>query len=148
MTPPSISPDDLPAARQNTAALIRQYLTAFNAGDIDAMQACVDDDIVHDVNQGERRVGKDKFHAFNARMAHHYRETLEDIVVMVNKDGTRASAEFNVDGKYLETDSGLPDAHGQIYQIPAGIFFAIRNNKISRITTYYNLTEWITQVAS
>ncbi len=132
--------------RIETAAMIRRYFDAFNAGDSDGMIGCLTDDVIHDVNQGERRTGKDKFRAFNARMTHHYRERLEDIAVMVSKDGTRAAAEFNVNGKYLATDSGLPEAQGQTYRLPAGTFFAIRDGKIARVTTYYNLTDWITQV--
>ncbi len=134
--------------RIETAALIRRYYDAFNAGDGEAMLACLTDDVIHDVNQGERRVGKEKFRAFNARMDHHYKERLEGIAVMVSKDGTRAAAEFNVNGKYLATDSGLPEAKGQTYILPAGTFFAIRDGKIARVTTYYNLTDWITQVSS
>jgi steroid delta-isomerase-like uncharacterized protein len=132
--------------RIETAALIRHYYEAFNAGDSDGMLACLTDDVIHDVNQGERRTGKDKFRAFNARMTHHYRERLETIAVMVSKDGSRAAAEFNVHGEYLQTDSGLPEAKGQTYVLPAGTFFAIRDGKIARVTTYYNLTDWIAQV--
>jgi steroid delta-isomerase-like uncharacterized protein len=132
--------------RIETAALIRSYYDAFNAGDSEGMLAHLTDDVIHDVNQGERRTGKDKFRAFNARMTHHYRERLENIVVMVSKDGMRAAAEFNVHGTYLTTDSGLPAAKGQTYILPAGTFFAIRDGKIARVTTYYNLTDWIAQV--
>ena len=133
--------------RIETAALVRRYYDAFNAGDGEGMLACLTDDVVHDVNQGERRTGKEKFRAFNARMAHHYRERLADIAVMVSKDGSRAAAEYNVDGAYLATDSGLPQAKGQTYILPAGTFFAIRDGKIARVTTYYNLTDWIAQVS-
>lgn len=139
--------EDESKTRVETAALIRRYYEAFNAGDSEGMLACLTDDVIHDVNQGERRTGKDKFRAFNARMAHHYREKLEDIAVMVSKDGSRAAAEFNVNGAYLETDSGLPPAKGQTYILPAGTFFAIRDGKIARVTTYYNLTDWIAQVS-
>ncbi len=135
-------------ARQATAALIRSYYEAFNKGDDAAMLAAAADDVIHDVNQGERRQGKDKFNAFMARMAHHYKEQLEDIAVMVNKDGTRAAAEFNVSGTYLNAEQGLPEANGQTYKLPAGAFFAIRDGKIARVTTYYNLTDWIAQVAT
>ena len=111
------------------------------------MIAFLTDDVIHDVNQGERRTGKDKFRAFNARMTHHYREHLDGVTVMVSKDGQRAAAEFNVNGTYLATDSGLPAAKGQTYKLPAGTFFAIRDGKIARVTTYYNLTDWIAQVS-
>ena len=133
--------------RIETAKLIRSYYDAFNSGDSEAMLAHLTDDVIHDVNQGERRTGKDKFRAFNARMTHHYKEVLTDIVVLVSKDGTRAAAEFNVNGTYLNSDTDLPPAKGQTYKLPGGTFFAIRDGKIARVTTYYNLTDWITQVA-
>lgn len=134
-------------ARAKTAQLIRDYYAAFNKGDSDGMLGFLTDDVIHDVNQGERREGKDKFKAFNARMDHNYKEELKDIVVLVSKDATRAAAEFNVHGVYKNSEDGLPPAKGQKYVLPAGTFFAIRDGKIARVTTYYNLTDWITQVA-
>ncbi len=142
-----MSQENSSEARQEAAALIRQYYDAFNAGDSDGMLACLAEDVLHDVNQGERRVGKDKFKAFMARMLHHYKETLSNITVMVSKDGTRVAAEFNVEGQYMKSESGLPDAIGQTYRLPAGAFFEVKDGKIARVTTYYNLTDWITQVA-
>ena len=139
---------DRATARRATAALIRRYYEAFNAGDNAGMIACLTDDIIHDVNQGERRTGIEKFKAFNARMNHNYKERLENIAVMVSQDGTRASAEFNVHGMYVNSEEGLPAAKGQKYVLPAGTFFAIRDGKIARVTTYYNLTDWIMQVSA
>jgi steroid delta-isomerase-like uncharacterized protein len=133
-------------APQSTEVLVRRYFEAFNRGDHDGMLACIAEDIVHDVNQGERRAGKERFRAFLARMAHHYSETLANIAVMVSADGTRAAAEFNVVGRYLVTETGLPDAKGQRYALPAGTFFAVRDGQFTRVTTYYNLTDWIMQV--
>ena len=138
---------DESAARAATAALIRDYYQAFNSGNSDGMIAFLSEDVIHDVNQGERRMGLDMFKAFNARMDHHYKEKLENVTVMVSKDGARAAAEFNVHGVYKATDSGLPEAKGQTYILPAGTFFAIRDGKIARVTTYYNLTDWIAQVS-
>ena len=135
------------ATRIATAKLIRAYYDACNRGDSEGMIAMLTEDVIHDVNQGERRHGKDKFRAFNARMAHNYTEKLEDIVVMVSKDGARASAEFNVHGVYKNSEEGLPPAKGQKYVLPAGTFFAIRDGKIARVTTYYNLTDWMLQVS-
>ena len=75
-------------------------------------------------------------------------ETLTDIVVFANEDGTRAAAEFVVNGEYLMTDPGLPEAKGQRYVLPAGTFFALKDGKIIRVTTYYNLNDWIAQVSA
>lgn len=135
-------------ARIDTAKLIRSYYDAFNAGDSDAMLDHLADDVVHDVNQGERREGLAKFREFNGLMTHHYKETLTEIAVMVSKDGSRAAAEFIVNGTYLNTDNGLPPATGQKYNLPAGTFFEVRDGKIARVSTYYNLTAWTKQVSA
>ena len=111
-----------------------------------AFVAQVTDDVVHDINQGGREVGKDAFRAFCQKMARSYREQLTDIVVFGNADGTRGAAEFTVNGQYLATDEGLPEATGQAYVLPAGAFFEIRDGKVARITNYYNLPHWIAAV--
>lgn len=134
--------------RDTTIALVRRYYDAFNAGDTDGMLACLGDDIEHRVNEGAHRIGKDKFREFCGHMGVSYREQLQDIVIFANDDGTRAAAEFVVHGEYLETDPGLPEAKGQTYVLPAGGFFDIRGDRIVRITTFYNLNDWIRQVSA
>ena len=129
-----------------TETLIKRYYEAFNRGDGDGMLACLADDVVHDVNQGLRRPGKAAFAVFCQHMSRCYEEKLENIAVMANADGSRAAAEFNVNGKYLETDEGLPPAKGQTYKLPGGTFFAVKDGRITRVTTYYNLTDWLMQV--
>lgn len=130
----------------DAAALISAYLDAFNRGDRAAMLGHLTDDVAHDVNQGGREVGRDAFAAFMARMDRCYREKLVDIVVMAAPDGRRAAAEFIVEGTYLATDEGLPEARGQTYRLPAGAFYAIRDGRIARVTMFYNLTDWLAQV--
>lgn len=129
-----------------TEALVRRYYDAFNRGDSEAMLACLADDVIHDVNQGMRRPGKDAFRAFCAHMSRCYAEQLDGLVILVSADGRRAAAEFNVLGTYLSTDGDLPPAKGQRYALPAGTFFVIDRDRIARITTYYNLTDWLVQV--
>ena len=131
-----------------TTDTIRRYFDAFNAGDANAMLALVSDDVEHHVNQGDVRKGRAAFAEFCAHMGVSYAEQLRDIVIFASDDGTRGAAEFVVHGEYLQTDPGLPDAHGQTYILPAGSFFALRDGKITRVTTYYNLQDWIRQVSA
>ncbi|KQO30578.1 nuclear transport factor 2 family protein [Pseudomonas chengduensis] len=126
--------------------LVQAYYAAFNAGDMPAFLDLLADDVVHDINQGERQVGKATFAAFMDKMNRCYRERLADIVVMQNAAGDRAAAEFVVHGEYLADDEGLPPANGQTYVLPAGAFFEIKNGKVARISNYYNLNDWIAQV--
>jgi steroid delta-isomerase-like uncharacterized protein len=135
-------------AAADTVALIERYYAAFNAGDNEAMLACVAEDVVHDVNQGARRTGKAAFRVFSAHMERCYAEQLESIVVMATADGARAAVEFDVLGTYIETDDGLPPASGQTYRLPAGAFFEVRDGLIARVTTYYNLAAWLKQIAA
>jgi len=137
----------MPDVRENTMALIERYYAAFNAMDIDAILACLTDDVAHDINQGARETGKDAFRAFLGRMDHAYSEQLQDIIVMTSTDGARAAAEFMVHGVYKVADEGFPPAHGQSYVLPAGGFFDITDGKIARVSVYYNLTDWIAQVS-
>jgi steroid delta-isomerase-like uncharacterized protein len=130
-----------------TEELVRRYYDAFNAKDFDGMLACVADDIRHDVNEGGRRGGKGAFREFLKSMDRCYDERLEDIVVMVDQTGRRAAAEFVVHGRYLVADPGLPEAHGQKYVLPVGAFLEVADGKIARVTTYYNLKNWIAQVS-
>lgn len=133
--------------RADTIALIRRYYDAFNAGNAEGMLACLTDDIEHRVNEGAHRIGKEKFAEFCGHMGVSYREQLKDMVIFANDEGTRGAAEFVVHGEYLKTDPGLPEAKGQGYVLPAGGFFDIRDGKIARITTFYNLNDWIAQVS-
>ncbi|MCA3323306.1 MAG: nuclear transport factor 2 family protein [Roseomonas sp.] len=129
-----------------TQDIISAYLAAFNRGDWAGMLALLADDVVHDINQGGAEHGKAAFAGFLDRMARCYREELRDIVILVSADGTRAAAEFQVHGKYLAQDAGLPPARGQRYTLPAGAFFGLKDGRITRVTMYYNLREWLRQV--
>jgi steroid delta-isomerase-like uncharacterized protein len=128
-------------------ATVQAYFDAFNAGDTDAMLACLSDDVAHHVNEGNIRTGKAAFAEFCAHMSACYAENLTDMVIFEAEGGTRAAAEYTVNGTYKSTDAGLPEARGQTYSIPAGSFFTLRDGKITRVTTRYNLSDWTAQVA-
>lgn len=126
---------------------VERYFAAFNAGDVQGMLAELAEDVEHRVNQGGVRHGRAAFAEFCERMARHYRERLEDIVILVAEDGSRAAAEYVVHGTYLATDEGLPEARGQSYVLPAASFFALADGRITRVSTHYNLPDWIRQVS-
>lgn len=129
-----------------TLALLQRYYDAFNGQDWAGMLDCLAEDVAHDLNQGVREIGRPAFAVFLARMATCYREQLEPVVVMASDDGSRGAAEYVVHGTYLADDEGLPPASGQQYRLPGGAFFAVENGRISRVSNYYNLEDWIDQV--
>ena len=126
---------------------IERYFTAFNAGDIPGMLECLSEDVDHHVNEGKVRKGKALFAEFCAHMSRCYDETLTDMVIFEAPDHARAAAEYVVNGRYLATDDGLPQANDQTYKLTAGSFFDLADGKITRVTTRYNLSDWIAQVS-
>lgn len=137
---------DFGAANQ-TVSLIESYYARFNAGDLEGMLALLDQDVIHDINQGEREKGKAAFRLFLDRMSSNYKERIQDIVIFSSPDGLRGACEYRVSGTYLKADPGLPPAHGQTYSIPGGAFFSIKAGKITRVSNYYNAQEWLNCVS-
>lgn len=127
--------------------IVHAYYQAFNEKNWDKMLSLVDEKIQHDSNQGETRMGKELFKKFVEKMDVAYDEKLTDIVIMGEDSNTRVAAEFVVNGIYKVAEQGLPAAHGQKYVLPAGAFLEVKNGKITRVTTYYNLELWIQLVS-
>lgn len=125
---------------------VLDYYAAFNRGDRAGLLALLHPEVVHDINQGQREVGREAFATFFDAMADSYREQVRDVVVMATHDGLRCGAEYVVDGQYLATAVGLPKASGQRYSLPGGAFFEFRDGLIWRVTNYYNLSDWLRQV--
>ncbi len=126
--------------------LIKSYYEFFNKKDFSQMTSLLDEDVCHELNEGEVQVGRPQFQAFMKVMDEHYEEQVKDLVVFQTNDKNRYSAEFFIEGIYKKTQSGLPPARGQKYRLRVGAFFETRGNKISRVTNYYNLRQWISLV--
>lgn len=111
------------------------------------MLSLVHPDVRHEPNQGEVRIGKDQFKEFMQRMEEAYEEELTDMVFFTEASGSRVAAEFMVKGVYKKAEEGLPPARGQTYKLPAAAFLEVKEGKVSRVTTYYNLPLWIQLVS-
>ena len=126
--------------------LIQEYYNSFNEGDLNKFMSFLHEEIAHDINHTGREIGKEKFLIFMKRMNDCYQETIKNLIIMTDEDGQHAAAEFVVEGMYKKTDSGLPPAQGQTYTLSGGAFFEIKDNKIIRVTNYYNLNDWLKQI--
>ena len=122
--------------------LVKEYYSHFNNGNWEGMRTLLDENIRHEPNQGQPRLGLTLFEEFQAHMDKCYEEKLTDMVFLGEPTGKRVAVEFVVNGIYKATDDGLPEANGQKYVLPAGAFLEVNNGKITRITTYYNLPLW------
>lgn len=122
--------------------IVKQYYACFNERDWEGMLGLVHPEILHEPNQGEARKGIDKFKEFLGQMDEAYEEKLTDMVFFTESTGKRIAVEFVVNGIYKKGDEGFPPARSQKYVLPAGAFLEVKEGKISRVTTYYNLPLW------
>lgn len=127
--------------------IVKHYYEAFNDQRWTEMLALVSDDIRHYPNEGTLRIGKDLFKSFLSKMDESYSEELKDIHFYTTENESKVAVEFVVHGKYLKGEEGLPEAKGQTYVLPAAAFLEVKDNVISSIRTYYNLSEWIEKVS-
>lgn len=129
-------------------AIVQQYYQHFNTRNWDGMLSLLAENIRHEVNQGEPRIGLELYREFLQHMEECYEEQLTDLVFFTEPNDRRVACEFMVNGIYKKTDGDLTPAHGQRYLLPAGAFLEVLNGKITRVTTYYNLPLWIKLVSA
>ncbi len=128
--------------------IVKQYYDAFNKREWESMLALLHPEIRHEPNQGEEaRIGREKFTRFMQKMDESYEEKLTDMVFFTAPGGKRVAAEFVVNGVYKKAEEGLPPANNQKYVLPAAAFLEVKEGKIVRVTTYYNLTLWLKLVS-
>ncbi len=125
-----------------TLSLVQSFLDALNANDHDAALALVSEDVAHDPFDGEREIGRDRLRWRLGLEARHFDECFADIALMSAPGGVRAAAEFTVRGTYRATAEGLPEATGQNYTLPGGMFFEIDGGEITRISEQRNPVQW------
>lgn len=120
--------------QSSTQAVVERFLEALGAGDTEAVLACLSDDVARDVEGGGREIGRDKFRWYLGLRARWFDETVSDVVIMAS--GIHAAAEVTLRGTYLGAPENWPEAHGQHYSVPAGMFFEVDDSLISRVTVY------------
>jgi steroid delta-isomerase-like uncharacterized protein len=133
--------------KMNALDIVKEYYTHFNNKTWQGMLDLLHEEIRHEPNQGDPRIGIEKFTEFLQMMDTSYEETLTDMVFFSEVGNTRVAVEFTVNGIYKKGEDGLPEAHGQTYVLPAAAFLEVKEGKISRVTTYYNLPLWISLVS-
>ncbi len=127
--------------------IVKQYYACFNNKDWAGMLALLHPEVRHEPNQGEPRIGIELFTEFLKHMDESYEETLTDMVFFAEPTDERVAVEFVVNGIYKKGEEGLPEARNQTYILPAAAFLGLKDGKISRVTTYYNLPLWIKLVS-
>jgi len=134
------------SAADDTRRLIEAYFSALNARDWNRAAMLLREDVIHDVDEGGREIGRRAYRDFLQRAAQTCREEVGDLEIMISRSGRRAAAEFIVRGVYLATAAAGRDGATRRYELPLGAFFEIEDGLISRITTYCNTAAWLSRI--
>lgn len=132
--------------KSSSEDLIRKFFKHLNAEEWREASLLLSDQILHDINQGPRVIGREPFLKYLVETARYYKEVVSDVFVLSSEDGSRGSAEFYVHGEYLKTHGLLPKAHGQRYEGFHGVFFEIEDQQISRFSHYFNYQSFLEQL--
>jgi len=133
--------------KASTLEIIKNYYDSFNDQNLNHFLNLLDENVIHDINQSKTEIGKAAFSEFMESAYFHYKEKVTDLIIIANEDGSVAAAKFVVEGTYLNTAEELPKAKGQFYRLACGAFFTVKNQKITQVTNYYNLQDWLRQVS-
>lgn len=129
-----------------TLDIIKRYYDSYNKRDMTAFLNLLDENVIHDINQGGKEIGKKAFATYMKDAIQSSNEVVKNLVIMMTEDGARAAAEFMVEGNYVATYADFPKATGQHYKLDCGAFFEVKNGKITRVTVYYNFNDWLKQI--
>ncbi len=135
-------------SERTARSTIEAFFAALNASDMEAALALLSEDVILDTREGSREIGRDRFHWYWGMLARHLTERYADIEIMEAPGGFRAAAEVTFTGTYTSTREGLPEASGQSYSVPGGMFFEVEDGVITRVTTYINMENWKAALAS
>ena len=127
--------------------LMEEYFRLFNESKWLLASELLADQVLHDINQGPRVIGREPFYKYLVELSRYYTEQVSDVHILVSEDGLRGSAEFYLEGRYRKTHGTLPRAHGQSYEGHHGVFFEIEDGLLSRFSHYFNFQSFIEQIS-
>lgn len=135
------------AQQGQTIQLVKTYFEALNKKDMNLYFSIIDKNVIHDINQGTSEQGIEKFKEFMKKAGDSFDEKLSNLVIMVSDDGKYAAARWLDHGTYIKDFVGMDiPAKNQKYTLSGGHFFEIQHGKITRVTTYYNIADFMEQV--
>ena len=138
--------ENCPSPLVTAETILREFFNHCNRQEWQEACSLLHDQVLHDINQGPRVIGREPFLKYLVEMARYYQEKVSQVFILASDDGSRGSVEFYVHGTYLKTHGLLPKASGQPYEGFHGVFFEIENNQISRFSHYFNFQSFLEQL--
>lgn len=130
-----------------THELIKKYYDSILSQNLSEFLGLLTIDVVHEINQGNTEIGREKFKTFIAEQFSHGKIKIDDLIILTSPDGKYATTRFLCSGNYAKSIEGFGPAKNQYWKIPVVSFFKVSNGKISHVAVYYNQNEWMKQIS-
>jgi steroid delta-isomerase-like uncharacterized protein len=125
--------------------LVSDFYKYWNNGDLDGCFSLVSDDVTYEFNYLVGK-GKESYKNFMKYAVEHYKEHVNEPIIMVSEDGKHVATKFIVEGTYIKADhSGVP-AIGQKYILDVVNYFEIQNGKFTKGCALFDESKWLEQV--
>lgn len=124
-----------------TRELVMRYYTAYNAENWQACFSLLSPDVVHDHPKG-RELGKLSFER-SVFQADRCRLQFANISIRASQSGRQAVAEYSVLRSDLNTAPEMLQGNIPSHHLQGRSFFDVKGGLIRRITTYFDLKEWM-----
>ena len=131
----------------NSVSLIQEYFRLINTSEWTLASELLADQVLHDINQGPRVIGREPFYKYLVEMGRYYEERVSELQILISDDGLRGSVEYYITGRYKKTHGTLPKANGQLYEGYHGVFFEVDGSLISRFSHYFNFQSFLEQIS-
>ena len=118
---------------------------AFNARDWDNVLALVDPECVLEIGSNARMTG-----VTGAREIIGFYEQFYEMRFVSYRHfvaAHRSSTEAMMRVKYIATEPGMPEARGQVCDVPFACFGEVRGGRYTRIRMIFSFVEWINIVS-
>lgn len=121
--------------------LVMRYYTAYNAENWQTCLSLLSPDVVHDHPKG-RESGKLSFErsVFQAVCC---RLQFSNISICASQSGRQAAAKYTILHRYLNTAPEMIQGSIPSHHLQGRSFFDVKGGLIRRITTYFDLKEWM-----
>jgi steroid delta-isomerase-like uncharacterized protein len=133
--------------KMRSVRLIQEYFRFIHASEWVLASELLADQVLHDINQGPRVIGREPFYKYLVEMSRYYEEQVSELQILVSDDGLRGSVEYYITGRYKKTHGTLPRANGQSYEGYHGVFFEVEGSLISRFSHYFNFQSFLEQIS-
>ena len=127
--------------------IVNDYYKAYNNQDVEGQVELMSSNFEHFTNSGKIEKGVEAYRKYAKAVYSDVKEEVYQTHFLIGQDPSHIAVQSRAKGEYLKIDKANPKNPLKKYDIPFAEFFEIQDEKITKLSTYYNELEWKNQVS-